>query len=484
MKCLARNTPCGQCHRLGLSCESSFDQNFKSWSTSDTSSPRWKRERKSAIPGSPTPGAHAPAEDGQSQDPETHTHRLSQIASESSLALDETDTSRIEPVEGELSFNLLDYIFSDLVTEMAPGDLTSAMNFEWAASNRPQDPGTPLAGAAVEGSLDASTRTFQDQQLAPVERSLDGAVDPAISRVPGWLSTKQSIWTCFHYLVNSAQKIPDSPLCHAILGWAYAYLCLLGAANTSELRNQHYTAASRAIQAIADELVEGHNLNAGQRWHCETIADQLSLYISCTFFLCQHDLMVGYFDAFMSRNASTKAIFRRCWSRKITPGPIESRIVIWLAFVELRFFYLCGHIAGDLEEKDLMTVLAESKAIRVLRPVRTSLSALGECFGRDLPPEENEEDLKKDRCRVKFDDLMLYLAKLRRFEAWTESMKPRIEAGDLMLRELNDAKVDALEAELLRLQAVCHQAFKIRGLQTNANMDRSASSLSPQRPPK
>ena len=103
-------------------------------------------------------------------------------------------------------------------------------------------------------------------------------MDRAISKVPGWLSTKQSIWTCYHYLINSARAIPDSPLFQAILGWSYTYLSLLGTANVDGRGENHYVAASRALQPLFNELSKGSAIVGSPSRSDQHVADQLSLY--------------------------------------------------------------------------------------------------------------------------------------------------------------------------------------------------------------
>lgn len=405
VKCVFRSAPCSQCHRLGLQCESSLEQNFKSWNADTPIS------QKESLPSAVL---HHETESGE---------------------LATADDARLEVPGINLSFNLIDYIFTDLATEITPDDINS-FNFDWAVQ---RDEGTADSRMVMPGGV----------QDAP-----DGTVDQAISKVPGWLSTKQSIWTCYHYLINSARAIPDSPLCQAILGWSYTYLSLLGTANIDGRGDDHYTAASRALQPLFNELSKGPVVVGSHSSSEQHATDQLSLYISCTFFLCQQDLMTGNAISFTARLADVKAAFQKCWSRHITPGPVESRIVIWLAFLEQRFIYLSGEKLSAADDKDLITILWDSKALRVLRPLRTRVSALGDLFGNELPPEENEEDLKREQCRVKYDDLMLYLTKVRHFEEWDNRLREKIEAGDEMAVELREAKVAALHADMLRLQAV------------------------------
>lgn len=165
--------------------------------------------------------------------------------------------------------------------------------------------------------------------------------------------------------------------------------------------------------------------------------------------------MLGHFESFLERIRDAKMVFQRQWAERTLPGPVESRIVIWLAFVELRFYLMGGDsVRTTDDQKDLMAILQESKALSALRQARTQKSLLSHMFPDGLPQEENEEDLRKDRCRVKFDELMCYLSKVRRFTIWDELQTQRNEVDADMLRELRAAKIEALHADLRRLHAV------------------------------
>ncbi|KND90056.1 hypothetical protein TOPH_05336 [Tolypocladium ophioglossoides CBS 100239] len=455
VKCSSCSTPCEPCRRLALLCIPSFHQNFKSWTTAGV--------RHGINP------AHE-ADQGES------TSSASPLADQSDgngngadgacLVRDDTpdgarDFRGQQGAEAAESFSMLDYIFCDLATEIAPVDfnarffpdtlLTADGAALWPAMFGPDD---------ADGETSTSSAALPvGMATAAVDRSLSTSLagNQAMCRVPEWLSTKESTWNCFYYLVNSAQAIPNSPLCHAILGWTYAYLSHSNASSESPSA-AHYAAASAAVRKLSDKLC-GSSSSGFSAWRAVSNSDQLSLYVSSTFFLCHCDLITGDFPSFANRIHETKIIFRRHWAEGTTPGPLESRIVIWLAFLELRYFFLVGDKnLGPGAESDLLTVLMEAKAVPLLRRVRKDKSVLSECFGNDLPQEENEEDLRKERCRLKYDDLMYYLAKVRRFEIWDAKNEPRREGNDL-LQELRAAKVEALHADLRRLQAECELAF-------------------------
>lgn len=272
-----------------------------------------------------------------------------------------------------------------------------------------------------------------------------------MSRVPEWLSTKRSMWSCYHYLINLAQAIPDSPLFHGILSWTYAYLFRLGLVAPEPSRLKHYMTASDSIQLLSSEITDGPvylNLLVINP------SDRLSQYISTTFFLCQHDLIVGNFESFKARIDNVKETFVDHWKKSILPGTIESRIIIWLAFMELRFILMTDEDATTGKyEKDLMAVLMGLEAIPTLRGTRRKQSYLIECFGNGLPSEENDEDLRKERCRERYDAIFFYFSKLRSFKAWDRSMRAQINAEPL-IGELRDAKIEALRADLGRIHAV------------------------------
>ncbi|OAA66319.1 Fungal transcriptional regulatory protein [Cordyceps fumosorosea ARSEF 2679] len=373
------------------------------------------------------------------------------------------------PVEGP--FGLLDFIFSDLADEMTPVDFSTPANLDaffnsdWAIQ-RPFIPGSyeadkdnPSNDALVQQaavSTPAATSRVSTEQVisgAFTHGALDPTTSQALSRVPEFMSTKQSIYTCFHYLVHSAQAIPNSPLCHAILGWVYAYLARLSA-GTASSRDEHYTAASEGIRALVTELTAPL---LPELWRRTNTSERLSSYLSATFFVCQHDLMMENFSSFIKRIGEAKMVFQHHWADRTLPGPVESRIVIWLAFLELRFFFLGGERYASTDgQKVFMTILdEETKALPTLRRARTQKSVLSEMFPDNLPQEEDEEDLRKDRCRVQFDDFMCHLAKMRNFAAWDAMQAQRRDADSSLLKELREAKVEALHANLRRLQAEC-----------------------------
>lgn len=371
-------------------------------------------------------------------------------------------------------FNILDFIFADLAHEMTIVDFTTPGNpYAYVNPDWPDQRTTAAGSYEMEDSASSSyamahstntisstgaTRISTEQMAASAMVSQALPLDPstsqaqAMSRVPEFLSTKQSIYTCFHYIVNSARALPNSPLCYAILSWVYAYLARLSAGQASS-RDEHYTAASDGISCLVAELTTP--AAAHEIWKPTNISEQLSSYLSATFFVCQYDLMEGNFSSFITRISDTKSLFRRLWVDRTLPGPVESRVLIWLAFLELRFFFLGGerYAAAD-GQTDLMTLLEETKALSALRQSRTKKSTLSKVFPDGLPQEEDEEDLRKERCRARFDDIMCYLANLRRFMAWDKMNSQRANIDTALLNELRDAKVQALHADLRRLQAV------------------------------
>lgn len=416
-----------------------------------------------------------PVEVGQSESVASASPMAHQNGDKRVLVSDDTpdgsellrNPSRLEPAEAIDPFGMLDYIFGDLSTEIAHVDFNAQVlpdalfTTDWSAQR------LPVSNLSMTGGVSRCDESIEPSIVGvsadpPPAGTLSSAGDHhwdslsgshAMCRVPEWLSTKESIWSCFHYLVNSARAIPNSPLCHGILSWTYAYLSRSNATLESA-RAEHYATASASVQLLSNELC-GSPDSGPSAWRTVNRSDQLSLYVSSTFFLCHHDLMTGHYASFATRMYKSKTILQRHWAEGTTPGAIESRIVIWLAFLELRFFFLGGEIFSDPgPQNDLMTILTDLKAVPVLRRVHNQQSVLSECFGNGLPQEENEEDLRKDRCRLKFDDLMYYLARVRRFEIWDTEHEQRRLAGEALLQELRDAKVEALRAELGRLQAV------------------------------
>lgn len=382
------------------------------------------------------------------------------------MDMESTNTPSEDP------FNILDFIFADLANEMTivdfttPGNPYTSVNPDWPDQRATAAGSHEMADSASSSyamphstntiSSAGATRNSTEQLAASAMVSqalpLDPATSQAMARVPEFLSTKQSIYTCFHYIVNSARALPNSPLCYAILSWVYAYLARLSAGQACS-RDEHYTAASDGIRCLVAELTT--TASAHDIWKPTNVSEQLSSYLSATFFVCQYDLMEGNFSAFLTRISDTKSLFRRLWVDRTLPGPVESRVLIWLAFLELRFYFLGGERYAPADgQTDLMTLLEETKALSALRQSRTKKSTLSKVFPDGLPQEEAEEDLRKERCRARFDDIMCYLANLRRFMAWDRMSSQRVNIDTALLNELRDAKVQALHADLRRLQAV------------------------------
>ena len=409
VKCSSRSTPCDACCRLGLSCVSSFQQNFRVWALTE-------KQDLHELLGSQTASSPVLPDANQTTDDCTLQNQVESSPQPSAIC-DSTTTRRngVNSIDSWVDWDSL------------------------------------LSLTGPNRSPSVSEYDFQTLLNVPLDHTWDIASwNQYMNRVPEWLSTKRSMWSCYHYLINLAQAIPDSPLFHGILSWTYAYLFRLGI-HSEPSRLTHYMTASNSVRLLSNEVCDN---STALTWPTVNPSEKISQYISTTFFLCQHDLIVGDYESFKSRLNETKRIFSRHWKANNIPGPIESRIVIWLAFMELRFLILSGEEnTGGGEEKDLMTTLMDLKAVPVLRGGRKKQSYLSECFGNGLPKEENEEDLRKERCRDKFDTLSFYLSRVRTFEKWdleTESQRD----DEPLLVELREAKIEALRADLARIQAV------------------------------
>lgn len=280
---------CGPCRRLELSCEPSFHQNFKTW-TAESPGP-------AASPTAAPTGGDRPEPEGSSQQ---------------AAALPATDPAAV-PGSSDASdpFNALDYIFSDLVVEMLPdasasdlADLNAWFTLPLGEEN-----------VALNAPAPASFSQLQ-QEPWTVDASTNQDLD--LHRVPELLSSKQSIWTCFHYLVKSAKAIPNSPLCCSILAWLYAFLSRRSASSSSYalLCAENYKAASDTVEGMVRAMTSG--TSPCSSW----TTDQLSLYYSCTFFLCQCDLILGSAADFSNRLEVTKGIFKQHWAERIMPGTV------------------------------------------------------------------------------------------------------------------------------------------------------------------
>ncbi|TQV96726.1 Fungal transcriptional regulatory protein [Cordyceps javanica] len=480
VKCTSQVTPCDPCRRLKLSCNSSFDQNFKTWESTDLRNDgQFTQEDARRSNAVEEPIAGPSRRTSRTTTATVLGHELGAGAGEPGEGAAQSimaarDTNKESTLDND-PFGLLGFIFSDLTDEMiqvdfsAPGNIDTFDDADWAVQ-RPCIPGPYDAGRVISCGETFLEDATGNVSAAPSRDSagqatsgtitgppLDPTTSQALSRVPELMSTKRSIYTCFHYLMRSAQAVPDSPLCHAIIGWVYAYLGRFAVDRLTSSREEYYKAASSAIAVLVTDLMAQPTPELRRRINT---SEQLSSYLSATFFLCQHDLAMGSYTSFINRIAEAKSVFQHHWADRTLPGPVESRIVIWLGFLELRFFYLGGERYACTDgQQDFMTLLEETKALSALRRARTQKSVLSEMFPDNLPKEEDEEDLRKDRCRVQFDDLMCHLARMRRFALWDRGQAGRQDGDPALLKELRDAKVEALYAHLRRLQAECELAM-------------------------
>ncbi|KAJ5981015.1 fungal transcriptional regulatory protein [Penicillium waksmanii] len=461
VKCTSRSSPCEPCSRLRLSCIASFQENIRVWSASGGLRPKNTTRTRDTRRSIHTVSSQVlfpedsqvdqAASPGLAEDcsPRNAIYDLSERIKSSTSTNRPGDSVQTTVATGSINTSICEDVpegNNDLTLSVSRQSAYDPSPIDsWIAFGSSLPPYSPIFNSLhVDDSLSGilSTLPGQNWDIATWTQYMN--------RVPEWLSTKRSMWSCYHYLINLAQAIPDSPLFHGILSWTYAYLFRLGLVSPDPSRLKHYMTASDSIHLLSREASDGPvylNLLVINP------SDRLSQYISTTFFLCQHDLIVGDFDSFKTRINDVKQTFIDRWRRQILPGAIESRIIIWLAFMELRYLLMAGDDTNTGQNpKDLMAVLVELEAIPALRGARRQQSYLIECFGNGLPSEENDEDLRKERCREKFDAIFAYLSKVRSFRAWDQSAKLRM-AAEPLVEELREAKIDALRADLGRIHA-------------------------------
>ena len=305
-------------------------------------------------------------------------------------------------------------------------------------------------------------------------------LDGAEAWVPDLLTLKTSTWNPYKYMVDSTVGQPDSPLRHGILSWACSYLSFRnhGPSGSDWVYN---AAASQAVHSILNDLstsLETITCSSTKR-DAET-AEKLYQLLSTTFFLCNRDLMQSDYKTFHERLDTLKRFFEKNW-RKVQNSltALDGRLLLWLAYMDLRASLFRGRAAlpcnggsssrtpnadkdgpgaSDLEtrntrNKDLLGVLVDLEALPKLRDHPAGQSYLSECFGDGYPRKEVEEDLIQEPCHRKCDDILAMFSSLNVFEQWDDDYRERVRE-DPVYAELRDAKIQALRANIARIEAV------------------------------
>jgi hypothetical protein len=276
------------------------------------------------------------------------------------------------------------------------------------------------------------------------------------NHMPNLLTSKNSPWNPYRYMLNSTQDTPDSPLRHGILSWTCSYISYREQ-NPTYSGAAYYVSASGSISSLLQELTISTGSLVPTRRN-EKTAEKLYMLLSTAFFLCQCDMMLCDYSSMQSRLDSIKNLFERHWTH-LSPslGSLESRLLIWLAYLDLRSSLFSKQNRPLVESRqgnhDLLHTLVKLKAFPSLRAYPEGESYLSESFGGNYPRDEIEEDLIQEPCHIKCDDILSVLSSLSAFESWDDAVA-RHRIGDPMIEELRTSKIEALRANIARIRAV------------------------------
>jgi hypothetical protein len=147
-------------------------------------------------------------------------------------------------------------------------------------------------------------------------------------------------------------------------------------------------------------------------------------------------------------------------------GSIASRLLIWLAYLDLRASLWKKESSprriGDSQDTlpVLLDMLDNLKALPSLRSVSANQSYLGECFGEKYPSTKICEDIVQETINAMSDDIMCVISRIKRFEIWQDGLtRGNFYKHDSALQDLHAAKANALWAEIASIQSVSNTIY-------------------------
>lgn len=314
-----------------------------------------------------------------------------------------------------------------------------------------------------------------------------------------------SPWSFYAYAIRAAERQPDSPLCHSILAWTSAHLLLrssqarkldgvgdhalnhaLNHALDNALQVRHYARARAAANDLQLDLQSGGGTALVPAPPPST--GRLRMLLATTLFLAYGDVLSGDGARLVHALGGIAQLLASDWPRfRAALGPVEARILIWLAYLDLRsslwtprlarqgrglFRFLQDHVSGS-----------SASGIAALRGHGPQHYYLVECFAA-FPPHELQDDLLQEPAKRLSDEIMGVYATIADLEVWIEEVGAgnttlvgtQIDQADMCtspraslrtalvsedacdtsgddLTELRIAKIHAVRATLTRIRA-------------------------------
>ena len=279
------------------------------------------------------------------------------------------------------------------------------------------------------------------------------------STMSTFFSTKSPQWNLYTYMFCSQQGASDSPLRDSILAWTSLHFTRRynKPPNNS---SKYYSNASRAVEDLLKELLTIQSPLCARK--SASNSNKLYTVLSTCFFLSHCDFMKCETSAFSKRLDSLKLLLMQNWEAlRGELGSIASRLLIWLAYLDLRASLWkkesSSRRIGDSQDTlpVLLDMLDDLKALPSLRSVSANQSYLSECFGEKYPSTELCEDLVQEAVNAMSDDIMCVISRIKQFEIWQDDLTRGISyKHDSALQDLHAAKVRALRAEIASIQGV------------------------------
>lgn len=279
-------------------------------------------------------------------------------------------------------------------------------------------------------------------------------------------SSVPTAWSFYGYAIKSTENILDSPLRHSILAWSSAHLVVKGERAFADLQMQHYARASSIVDSLVDAVQETTLVPPSTT----SLNMNLRMLLSTSLFLCYSDLVSGDTRALADRLSRIEAMLETHWTQlEKALGSLELRILLWLAYVHLRT-NMWGRITPTtgqapsqssrrMETHDLWDLLMKKKGPADMRWTSGKGYYLTDCYGSSLPKERLEECLQLEPYKRTSDDAMGLYSTIRDFEIWEKEMQSRNVVDQSLVEELRTAKIQAIKANIARIQSVSHLGF-------------------------
>ncbi|CAM1503506.1 Fc.00g010970.m01.CDS01 [Cosmosporella sp. VM-42] len=238
----------------------------------------------------------------------------------------------------------------------------------------------------------------------------------------------------------STEPHPDSPLRHGILAWTSAYLILTDQSSSGEALYRHYATARSAANGLLAELA----VEADVLGFSPATSKKLNLLLSTCLFLGFCDVLSGDIEALASSLSGIRRLLESHWEQfRERLGSLESRILIWLAYLDLRSNFWMSTKPNRPQDS------------RHFDPLVGGQYYLSECFGPLYPEQELKEDLLQEPAKLLSDDALSIFSKILELETWENDIRCRDTYLQSLVEELRCAKLQAIRADIARVRAEC-----------------------------